>query len=262
MGLYFTENRRRFGLALVAVGGLLLVWFSFILVMDAYSPMNIGYQISAYFVGLFFVGCLYGSQIFSALNRKREAIQYLMIPASNLEKLLSGLLFGVVLFFIVYTVLFYLVDIPMVHLAQQVTRKPRIPGAIPESPIRVFNLFDDSQAPDAVGIFILKIYFSVQAAFILGSIYFTRYAVLKTIIASLAVCLLATLFLTKGISHNLPDGWKMGDLFEWFRFDKDNQQQWVRLPFSVQEVLYALISYALPIIFWFITYFRLREKEV
>ena len=232
--------------------------------MDTHSPLGAGYQLSAYFVGLFFIGCLYGSQVFSALNRKREAIQYLMVPASILEKLLCGLFFGVVLFFIAYTLLFYLVDIPMVHLAQRIIAKRGVPVNSPNAVVVVYNVFANGARgiPDAVGPLLLLAFFAVQAAFILGSVYFTRYAVLKTIIGGLVVCLLAVFFMAKVIEGSLPDGWRMEGLFDWRSFDEGSEVQFVRLPEWIKGILYAIMAYSLPLIFWFITYFRLKEKEV
>ena len=78
VSLHWAENRRRYGLGVLAMGGLLLFWFSVVLAMDAYTPLSFSYQFATFYIGLFFTGCLFGSQVFSALNRKREAIQYPM----------------------------------------------------------------------------------------------------------------------------------------------------------------------------------------
>lgn len=265
VGLHWAENRRTYLLALIAIGGLLLVWFSFIIAMDRNSALSKGYQVTAYFVGLYFIGCLFGSQVFSVVNRKREAIQYLMVPASHLEKLLCGLLFGVVFFFIVYTGLFYLVDIPLVRLME------RVPGVNPgravvnimDEKLGVYNIFSSKDDyMKGLGPLLLLIFFSVQAAFILGSVYFTRLAVLKSILSILLLCLLSTLFLSKVLNANLPDGWRLDSLFDWFRFDPAGAGEWVRLPSSVGDTLSALAMFGLPFIFWVVTYFRLKEKEV
>jgi hypothetical protein len=263
VGLHYAENRRRYLLTLLAVAGLLVVWYSFVLVMDRDSPLTTGYQIATFFVGLFFLGCIYGSQVFSALSRKQEAIQYLMVPASHLEKLLCGLFFGVLLFFIAYTLLFYVVDIPMVHLAQGVARHARPGNIVDLREISVYNVFamDGSIMPGSIGILLLLIFFAVQAGFILGSVYFTRYAIVKSIIAMLGLCLLATFFMTRLVAANLPDGWRLAGLFDWFRFEH-KEEQYVRLPRWITGILYALMFYSLPFLFWVVTYFRLKEKEV
>jgi len=267
VSLHWAENRRRYVLGILAMGGLLLFWFSVVLAMDAYNPLSFSYQFATFYIGLFFTGCLFGSQVFSALNRKREALQYLMVPASHLEKLLCGLLYGVVLFFIVYTMLFYLVDIPMVGLAGRIAKKaPQIyvQGGTPGQGPGVYTIFGGGggHLPNDAGLYLLMVYFAVQAFFILGSIYFTRYSILKTIIAGLLLSLLGSLFIGKIIEANLPAGWQMENLFDWYRYDKPGDGEWVRLPPATKEFLTGIIKYSLPFIFWIVTYFRLKEKEV
>ena len=106
------------------------------------------------------------------------------------------------------------------------------------------------------------VYFAVQAFFILGSIYFTRYSILKTIIAGLLISLLGSIFMGKVIEANMPGGWRIDNLFDWYHYDSSSGEQWVRLPGAMKEFLTGIIKYSLPFIFWFITYFRLKEKEV
>ena len=38
VSLHWAENRRRYGLGVLAMGGLLLFWFSVVVAMDAYAP--------------------------------------------------------------------------------------------------------------------------------------------------------------------------------------------------------------------------------
>src|SRR5689334_11586661 len=118
---HWSENRKKYLLALVAITGILLIWFLFNIVMEAYRPMDAGIQIGTYFGGLFIVGCLYASTLFSDLSSKSKGINYLSLPASQLEKTLCALFYGVVVFFIAYTVIFYMADIIMVKVSNQVS---------------------------------------------------------------------------------------------------------------------------------------------
>jgi len=142
VALHWAGNRKKYLLAMPAIFGLLLVWFSFVLIMDRRDPMAGFMQWMTYYAGLFFVGCLYASTIFAELGDKAQGIVYLAVPASALEKLLCGLLFSIVAFFIVYTLLFYLVDIPMVWLANRLNvQEHRVwPGGYPVDPTIVFNV--------------------------------------------------------------------------------------------------------------------------
>lgn len=244
----------------------MLVWFGFVTMMNDQWAFHPDLQLVTYYVGLFFIGGLYGNMIFSALSRKRESIQFLLLPASHLEKLLCGLFFSVVLFFITYTLLFYVVDIPMAHLARSIhiARLERFGRMVGQSPeVNIFNLFavKDGPAPDFFPPLLLMIYLSIQAFVLLGSIYFTRYAILKSLLSAIGIVILSVLFLSKVIFPLVPDGWRMSGLTSWSLFSP-SEIKFVRLPLWVGHWSYQLLQYGLPLIFWVTAWFRLKEKEV
>ncbi len=265
---HWAENRKRYLLALLAMGGLLAAWYGFLLTIDKFGPLNLFLQYSAYYFGLYFIGCFYASTIFSELGSKSRAIQYLSIPASHLEKLLCGILFGVVLFFLAYTAVFYLVDIPMVSLANRIIAREHQhwPGTFePISSVQVLNLWNNPWAPipDRKFHLFLLGYFAVQSAFLLGSVYFTRWSFIKTVLALLLFWLVFVLFTDKAVTEHLPDGWHAYDMLRWYD-NSDNTAvfRMVRLPEATERLLILVIQYSFPPAFWVITYFRLKEKEV
>jgi len=264
---HWAENGKRYRLSLLAIAGLLIAWYSFILAIDKYSPLDLFLQYTAYFSGLFVVGCLFANSFFSALSSKKEAIGYLSLPASHLEKLLCAILFGVVLFFIAFTLLFYLIDIPMVRLSNYLIE--RYPRTIPNTtmlipPNEVYNIFTGSGGPIPEKEFHLFLfgYFAVQSAFLLGSVYFTRYSFIRTIVYSLLSILVFVVFQSEVLQRMLPGGWHT-NLALWRQGDgplRDMQQ--VRLSPFIDKLILTLTQYFLPPVFWVITYFRLKEKEV
>jgi len=268
VALHWVENRKRYGLALLAMGGLLCAWFGFIISIDRFAPMDSFYQYSAYYAGLYFVGCLYASTTFSELGSRAKGIQWLSVPASHLEKLLCGLFFNIVLFFIAYTLVFYLVDIPMVKLASHIiVREHRvIPGTTKLiGEMEVFRISGGNRlgfSDDDFYTFLLG-FFAAQSAFILGSVYFTRYVFIKTTIAVLLMILITTIFIMRVVKGNIPAGWRLNDLEEWVRAEgMSAPTALVRLPSWMETTGMYLVRYSAPFIFWFITYFRLKEKEV
>ena len=80
-----------------------------------------------YFFGLAIMGCFFGSMLFNELSSGPKAMNYLSFPASHFEKLVCGLLYGVVFFFIAYTVIFYIVDFAMVKFANSIAGEPGNP---------------------------------------------------------------------------------------------------------------------------------------
>ena len=265
---HWAENYRRYLLSLLAMGGLLVAWYSFILIMDRVDPLGIFFQYSAYFVGLFFVGCLHASLLFSELGSKTAGISYLSLPASQLEKLLCAVFFGVIIFFIAYTLLFYLVDIPMVELSNRLIRlHPRVwPGTDQYVPaLAIYNVFTSNPAVipgDPEYHYVLLAFFAVQSCFLLGSVYFPRYSFIKTIVAVLLFTLILAIFFKEAIFNTMPNGWQNNTL-AWDHYN----EHWthlgtVRLPVWLDRTVVLLLQYSLPPIFWIITYHRLKEKEL
>jgi hypothetical protein len=264
---HWAENGKRYLLSLLAIAGLLIAWYSFILAMDKFNPLDIFFQYTAYFSGLFVIGCLFANSFFTALSSKKEGLGYLSLPASHLEKLLCAILFGVVLFFIAFTLLFYLIDIPMVRFSNYLIE--RYPRTIPNStqlipPNQVYNIFTAEGGPIPERNFHLFLfgYFAIQSAFLLGSVYFTRYSFIKTIVFSLLFILVFVVFQSEILQHMLPKGWHT-DLTLWREEEgalSDVRQ--VRLTPFAEKLILCVTQYILPPAFWLITYFRLKEKEV
>lgn len=264
---HWVENRKRYGLALLAIGGLLLAWFSFILAMDKADPMNTFYQYATYFTGLYISGSLYASTLFAELSSRRDGIPFLALPASQLEKLLCAILFGVVLFFIAYTLLFYLVDYPMVKLSNQLIIN--MPRNYPNTTLRVmanpvYNWFtaNGGPAPEQEFHLFLWGFFSVQSASLLGSLYFTRYSFIKTVIVLVLGLLAAVAIQSDVIRLFLPHGWDNG-WTGWYTHEVNGDlDKVIELPDAAENAITRLVLWAPPVLLWLITYFRLKEKQV
>jgi len=265
---HWAENRRRYLLYLLAVAALMIIWNGFNLLMEKDLPMQYRHQLPTYFIGLFLTGCIFASTLFNPLGNKKEAIQYLSVPASQLEKFLCALLYGVLLFFILYNVLFYLVDIPFVRLSRQLSAPSRV-LPIYETPMRdrtgVINVFaDNGMAIDggsAIPVFMLA-FFAIQSMFILGSIYFSRFAFIKTVIAVLLLVVAGALYMMKVINPNIPNSWNLDGLIEWRRYNVEGLTEVISPAGWMTSTLAFVVKYTLPVIFWFIAYIRLKEKEV
>lgn len=264
---HWVENRKRYGLAILGIGGLLLAWFSFILTMDKLAPMNVIYQYATYFTGLYITGSLFASTLFAELGSKRDGIGFLALPASHLEKLLCALLFGILLFFVVYTLLFYAVDIPMVRLANRLIEKmPRNwPGtAVRVEPIPVYNVVKANFGPGMEQEFhlILLGFFSVQSAFLLGSAYFTRYSFI-TMLVVLGLGFLTAITIQTNVIHLLlPSGWHNG-WTAWYTDEANGDlRKVIELPRVAEKSIVRLILWAPPVLLWLVTWFRLKEKQV
>lgn len=265
--LHWDSHKRRYLLALPAIAGLQLAWGSFMLVIDRYTPLDSGMQAFTFYWGLTVVGCLYSSTIFAESGTKAQGIAWLAVPASAWEKLLCGFLFSAVLYFLFYTFVFYLTDIPLVEIGNQlIFREHRTwSGGYPISPNPVWNILHGLPgAENDPGFkYILVWYFLLQSAFALGSVYFNRFAFIKTLIAVLLFLLAFVTIQKIWMENMLPAEWHRYPPYQdWIRHADTLKVRAVVLPkWIVQPVSLLLLFGTLPV-FWMATYFRIKEKEV
>jgi len=264
----WAEHRRRYLIALLAIAGLIAAWEAFLIGMSAYAPLDSVMQFGTYMSGLWFIGCLYASTLFADLGTRTQALPWLSLPASHLEKLLCALLFGVPGFFIAYTLVFYLVDIPMVHWANTIlSHHPRNwPGSdqpIPPSLVYNFITAAGSPAPEKDFRLLTAGYFAVQSAFVLGSVYFSRFAFFKTVVAILLFVLATAVFQRLVIYPLLPAGWS-NNVLHWTQEmnERETPLSEVRLAWPIEPALILVMQFGLVPFFWLVTWFRLKEKEV
>jgi hypothetical protein len=260
---HWIENRKRYLLSVAAGAGILFMWYFFLMLASNRDPMEDNSQRATYFFLLFTGGCFYASQFFRELGSRSKAINYLLLPASSLEKQFVSLLYVVVLYFVVYTAIFYLVDIIMVTIANTFHHAYTEPGANgvihKASVVNVFGWFGIKNAIP----FFLAAYFAIQSAFLLGSVYFEKYSFVKTIIS--LFCLLIVIWLVYGflMESFLPEGSYMRDIGSYRVLNKEGKGDYlVELPTGVRKTIVALVQWGFPLFFWVVTYFRLKEKEV
>jgi hypothetical protein len=258
---HWIENKKRYLLSMAALAGVLFMWFFYMCLVDEVNPMDAMIQRGTYLFLISISGCFYASQFFRELGSRSKAINYLLLPASSLEKLLVSILYSIVLFFIVFTAIFYLVDvivIALVNAIHPVYTEPNVNGVIQKA--SVINVFGWFGVANGVSFF-LSAYFAIQTAFLLGSVYFEKYSFVKTVISLFVVFLVIYLVIWFFVDTILPDGGYHRDIGS-FRIQNNGNDHLVELPNVVREVLVGLFKYGFPFFFWVVTYFRLKEKEV
>lgn len=259
-GKHWNENKKKYLLGLGSIGALLVLWYLFLILTNPPHAMREDVQVITYFVGLFLIGCLFASMWFGELSDGPKGMQYLLVPASTFEKLLTALLYAVLLFFICYTIVYYVVDVIMVRVCNAVDAARGIgtPGKVQT----IVNIFRPGNMNDSsVIVYLYLIYLVVQAGFLLGSVYFSKYSFVKTAIAMLAVFLFFVFFLGKVMNGIMPAGHYSESMFA-YRLYEGSRDKIVRIPAYVSDTILFLLKYAFAPLFWVTAYFRLKEKEV
>lgn len=194
------------------------------------------------------------SQTFKSLRQKRDLTQFLMLPASTLEKFISEFVLKIIVFITLFTPILWFVfkiTVPFCNLFRW--HKPLIINNV-NSPLPISFL--DKNIPlllDRSALF-LSI-FSLICFLFAGASYFKKYALIKTIIAF--AILIGIFFLNMIVfSHIFFDNPKK----EFFYIELTDYRINKNL-YNIQLLLYILGSlsslFLLPI-----AYYNLKEKTV
>lgn len=252
---YAFENRKPYALLYLAISAFLILWLGVYLTFTNPYLFRERNQIAYYFSTLFLSGCLSSGLLFSELGVKPKAINYLLTPASTGAKFLCTVFFGVFVFFVIYSAIFYVIDAAAVNIANwkfdthwEVVNILRLND--------YENPFFESPLSD-----LFYLYFPIQAGFILASIYFKKHGLFKALVTLglLWVCFIL-LFL---LFHMLiPQGrfLKGIDSYEIVEASGDNKV--IAIPYLLVSIVGIFYKFLVTPLLWLASYFRLKEKEL
>jgi hypothetical protein len=248
------ENRKAFLLNLAIVAMILTIWLGLYLSFQTpalFKPEN---QIAYFFVGLIVSGSLVANFLFSEFNNKSRAINYLTLPASHAEKLLSKVLLGIIFYLLCYTVTFLIVDTVIVSVANNIygTAFPIV------NPITMAKYSDPFFNKSPYNL--LLIHFIFQAVYVTGALFFKRYAFLKS---TIILCAGWMFFLVAPnlISMFLPTGHFYGRLTAYEVIDNRGSIV-IEAPGWLSTSLSVYFLYLLAPALIIVAFLKLREKQI
>ena len=263
-GLYIrkhlVDNYRIYGMSIIVLTVLLLIMLLLNLSDNFRVDPAMSRLIPLYFIGMFMTGLIFTSLSFSELANKPQGIDYLLFPASQLEKYLSTLLVTTIGFQLIYHFAFYLAYIGidailMLHNGQHM--KNDLYEAFSHGPL----------------VYFYYIWFFAQAVMLLGAIYFQKYSFIKTVFL-FAVFILSLYFLNTIFSY-IFFGKRMVGWNGQFPFVGINvmlgehpseyapqTHKFLMLPSTIRDGLLFFAKYLVTPILWTLAYMRLRDKEM
>ncbi|MEA5461947.1 hypothetical protein VB796_22950 [Arcicella sp. LKC2W] len=184
----WVENKKLFLMASFALWGLGVICYSLGInwemghISDAVQPM--------YFIGSLFIGgTFFTNYIFKDFSDKNASTNFLLIPASHLEKLLSACFYCFIVLPIVFSTLFFIIDYFFVNFA----------NSVHESLVLKNHLHDESwkdnelwyrQLLEKTNIALKSIigaWFIAQTIMMIGSMMFIRWSYIKTAFVAFAI---------------------------------------------------------------------------
>jgi hypothetical protein len=249
----FFENTKFYSYSLLALLGLLSLVFAFYVKTSGPNYREEGTYIIFLF-GLFITGSVFASMSFDMLGSKDKGIYWLSIPATHLEKLICTIFYTTIVFTAAYCLCFFVVKWLAVMFIQ---------GLMHDSPLITYTKMGgfDKGFGEVIPYFICA-YFAVQAFYLLGSVYFSRYTFVITTVAGALVCFAFAYYITRiqnGMFSN--NDWELVSVKQFKGDLKDGYLLYSVSPL-ISNTIKFIVLFAWAPLFWIVTWFRLKEKEI
>ncbi len=231
----YYENYKAIGKGFLTLLGVFSIILIFMYISGKRVFIN---QNNFYIFGLIFMGINIAGKAFRDFRVKEKTISYLSLPASALEKLLAELIFTIVLFFISYTIVFYIYQLILIGVA----------GSF-DVEVKMFSLQNENVGTA------LKAYVLIQSIFFLGAATFRKKPRLST--GFFLFILYILLLICLGIMAKIYPG----DLIR-THINADPQYIVAIQMSDLVRTVNIFFFYIIPPVLWTAAYFKLREKEV
>lgn len=246
---YFIENKQRE----LTFWGITIVVFT-LMHLAGSQEKSIAVQMFLYISGFIFA-----ARTFKQFNYTPSGMHYLMIPATQLEKVTTSILLSTFYYFAMI-VLTYIIGTALGTTIGNLffeTNNPIYFELFQSSPQyymqgnEMHTSFNNSSS--ILNTFIT--FAGIQSVFMLGSIYFKGNVVGKTILANIGIIVLLTI-IELVLLKTIFGSYSIIVLLQ--RLSMLNGQ----VSFPEFEIAQTVFAYAIIPFFWVVTYFRLTEKEV
>ena len=248
-GRLFTKHTVEYANQYMLSVGVLIAIMTVLMGFVSYvSPFPIAPTQQAVFFVLFLFGAgfIFTSSIFSQLGNKSQAIAMLSLPASHFEKFLVGWLYSFLIFIVVFTASFYLVDVFIISLDDWQGREKEI--------VNIFSA--DNKVYGAY-----LVYAFIHAVAIWGAIFFTKTHFIKTAFAFLVVMGVITALNFQVVQGLLQQDLRSAVPFGEVNFESAGELYQLELPKQQQRFL-VLVPFGLAFLFWSTAYVRIKEKQI
>jgi hypothetical protein len=218
-------------------------FFSVILFFSALNNANAWEKMNTFYIAGFIIsGMFISGMAFTNFRSKEKTMNYLMLPASTLEKFISELLITTIVFAIAYTIIFYAFNTATYLL-----------GSMYGFPVDFVSLSDMHILEGFMYYVIFQsIFLAGSATFRKVPLFFTSFTLFVAAIAILIfTVIITTLF--KGEFENLA--------FNNFNINSNTFPEMdIENHYLVLIPKYMFYYLTAPV-FWLVTYFKLKEKE-
>lgn len=193
---------------------------------------------------MFLGGSIFTTGIFSNLGDKRKAIAYLMLPASNFEKLLVAWLYSFVIFQVIYIAGFFVVDFLVLSMGNSSGAKSSSMYFGPDFRYRT--------------LFLAFTWIHSMAFF--GAIFFRKLHFIKTAFTVFVLILVIVLLNKFSIDMMIGPSVEIGEPFGSLMIYEGQKSYYLGKTEMVWLIPY--LTGMISLLLWLGAYFKLKETEV
>lgn len=243
------------GLTQLLRAGLLLAFLLMLMLPIVFSDVSKGstteFHALALLMVVLFGGSLYTSMAFSQYGPREKGMAALMVPASRLEKFLTPLVLNLLVIVPLMVLFLWLHHWTVDYANAKISATDQQYRKIPQAILQAISLF----------------YIVIQGVFFLGSLYFTKSQYVKTVLGFILVIIALVVANRMIVNSLLSDAspWSVSAVpfFGWDLVYKTPMYKSFHVSYSdgTENVVYPLLI-LLVLGLWYITYVRLKEKEI
>jgi len=235
---YFAENKQRE----LSFWGIVIVVFML---------MHKTYAVEAFF---YISGFIFAARMFKVFSYTPGGMHYLLIPATHLEKLVTAILLSTVYFFIMLLVSYTIGNIAGTAL-ENLILSTQNPVSLDILQLESASHAWANHVEQYNGLPALFFNFAlVQSVFLLGSVYFKRNAIGRTLLTFISISILIGLLEALIFRFTFGSFSMVGHSFILSISGKNL--------FPGFEQATEVLKYLMVPFFWVVAYFRLTEKQV
>jgi hypothetical protein len=240
------EQYRAYLMSIAVLAGILTLLMGFVFYISG-NKIPLRAQGPIFLNFLILSGTIFTSMIFADLGDKKKAIPLLILPVSHFEKYLVGWLYSFLIFLVVFTSVFYIIDFSYIGLGNL---KNPVKGEI-------LNIF----SPEENIWIVFPVYAVLHSIFFLGAILFEKLHFIKT-----AFCFFIVLIVLTLLNYPLVKLMFNVDVESAIPFASLgvnlSRQFWQIQPTPTGSMIVMVTILVMAVILWVSAYFKLKEKEV
>jgi len=244
---HVNENRRLFMLSIVCM------FIPAILVRIIVHNPTPKQLFIFYIAFLVYTGMIYTGLFFKRWTNKSRAITFFMLPVTVFERIAVVLLFTIVLFIPIFTLVYYFSSMVLFKISN------------PSLNFSIVSLFEGHTVLSAFCLYVLLPFTIFQSFFLLCAVWFKKNQIFIAL-AIIGLMLFSSNFLLISYMHSstggnvfvFGTGFNLFPLYTSFRFEDGIKEITSQLISNISYLVYGIMT----LFFYIAAYFKLKEKEI